>query len=103
MANVPIPPIDDVAVSAVKPVRLSPAVWALGLTSLFMDISSEMIHSLLAGIHWSSVSARPPPTWAPSKALPRPPRASSRYFSGALSDYFGRRKPLALWVMGWRH
>jgi hypothetical protein len=27
--------------------RLPSAVWALGLTSLFMDISSEMVHSIL--------------------------------------------------------
>ena len=26
---------------------IPPTVWALGLVSLFMDISSEMIHSLL--------------------------------------------------------
>ena len=27
--------------------RLPRAVWALGLVSLFMDVSSEMIHALL--------------------------------------------------------
>ena len=47
MTDVRIRPADGVAASAVKQVRLSTAVWALGLTSLFMDISSEMIHSLL--------------------------------------------------------
>mgnify|MGYP003347041025 CR=1 FL=1 len=27
--------------------RIPAAIWALGLVSMFMDISSEMIHSLL--------------------------------------------------------
>lgn len=29
--------------------RLPAAIWALGFVSLLMDISSEMIHSLLPG------------------------------------------------------
>ena len=27
--------------------RLPPSIWALGFVSLLMDVSSEMIHSLL--------------------------------------------------------
>ena len=38
---------DAVASPVLATSRLSTAVWALGLTSLFMDISSEMIHALL--------------------------------------------------------
>lgn len=34
--------------------RLPGSIWALGLTSMFMDVSSELVHSLLP-IYMSSV------------------------------------------------
>lgn len=36
-------------VGAVRPLHraLPPSIWALGLGSLFMDMSSELVHSLL--------------------------------------------------------
>jgi len=102
MTDVPIPPADGVATSPVKPARLSAAVWALGLTSLFMDISSEMIHSLLpvvlvVGLGTSTAYL------GVIEGVAEATTCIVKVFSGALSDYFGRRKPLALWAMGWRH
>jgi MFS family permease len=84
-----------VTASAVQPVRLSTAVWALGLTSLFMDISSEMIHSLLpvflvVGLGTSAVYL------GVIEGVAEATACIVKVFSGALSDYFGRRKPLAL-------
>ena len=95
MTDVPIPPADGVATSAVKPARLSTAVWALGLTSLFMDISSEMIHSLLpvvlvVGLGTSTAYL------GVIEGVAEATTCIVKVFSGALSDYFGRRKPLAL-------
>jgi MFS family permease len=95
MTDVPIPPADGVATSAVKPARLSTAVWALGLTSLFMDISSEMIHSLLpvvlvVGLGTSAAYL------GVIEGVAEATTCIVKVFSGALSDYFGRRKPLAL-------
>jgi MFS family permease len=95
MTDVPIPPADEVATSAVKPARLSTAVWALGLTSLFMDISSEMIHSLLpvflvVGLGTSTAYL------GVIEGVAEATASIVKVFSGALSDYFGRRKPLAL-------
>ena len=96
MTDVPIPPVlMGVATSAVKPVRLSSAVWALGLTSLFMDISSEMIHSLLPVVLVVGLGT----STAYLGAIEGVAEATTcivKVFSGALSDYFGRRKPLAL-------
>ncbi|MDB6008433.1 MAG: transporter [Gammaproteobacteria bacterium] len=95
MTDVPIPPADGVATSAVKPARLSTAVWALGLTSLFMDISSEMIHSLLPVVLVVGLGT----TAAYLGVIEGVAEATTcivKVFSGALSDYFGRRKPLAL-------
>ena len=95
MPNLPIRPADGVAASALKPVRLSTAVWALGLTSLFMDISSEMIHSLLpvflvVGLGTSAAYL------GLIEGVAEATACIVKVFSGALSDYFGRRKPLAL-------
>jgi len=77
------------------PVRLSTAVWALGLTSLFMDISSEMIHSVLpvvlvVGLGTSAAYL------GIIEGVAEATACIVKVFSGALSDYFGRRKPLAL-------
>jgi MFS family permease len=79
----------------VAPSRLSSAVWALGLTSLFMDISSEMIHSLLpvflvVGLGTSVAYL------GLIEGVAEATACIVKVFSGALSDYFGRRKPLAL-------
>ena len=88
-------PIAAAATSATPPLRLSGAVWALGLTSLFMDISSEMIHSLLpivlvVGLGTSGAYL------GLIEGVAEATACIVKVFSGALSDYFGRRKPLAL-------
>src|SRR5947207_12156516 len=95
MNNLPSPPAERVTAAAVEPVRLSTAVWALGLTSLFMDISSEMIHSLLpvflvVGLGTSVAYV------GVIEGVAEATACIVKVFSGALSDYFGRRKPLAL-------
>jgi len=71
------------------------AVWALGFTSMLMDISSEMIHSLLpmflAGtLGVSALGIGLIEGLAESTAL------VVKVFSGALSDWLGRRKGLAM-------
>jgi MFS family permease len=70
-------------------------VWALGFVSLLMDISSEMIHSLLplflvGTLGVSVLAVGVIEGVAESTAL------VVKVFSGALSDWFGRRKPLAV-------
>jgi MFS family permease len=95
MTDVPIPRADSATTSSTPPARLSGAVWALGLTSLFMDISSEMIHSLLpivlvVGLGTSGAYL------GLIEGVAEATACIVKVFSGALSDYFGRRKPLAL-------
>ena len=82
--------------STVQPttLRIPPAVWALGFVSLLMDVSSEMIHGLLpvflvAGLGASALAVGLIEGAAEATAL------IVKVFSGALSDYVGRRKPLA--------
>jgi MFS family permease len=67
----------------------------LGLVSLLMDVSSEMIHSLLplfmvTALGASALSVGIVEGLAESTAL------IVKVFSGTLSDWLGRRKPLAL-------
>ena len=66
-------------------------VWVLGLVSMLMDISSEMIHSLLPLFMVTILGASATVVGliegsAESLAL------VVKVFSGALSDYLGRRK-----------
>ena len=75
--------------------RVPAPVWVLGFVSLLMDISSEMIHSLLpvfmvTGLNASAFAVGIVEGVAEATAL------IVRVFSGALSDYIGRRKPLAV-------
>ena len=75
--------------------KLPPAIWALGFVSLLMDVSSELIHSLLpvflvTGLGVSMLSVGLIEGVAEATAL------IVKVFSGALSDYWGRRKPLAV-------
>lgn len=77
------------------PQRLPAAIWALGFVSLMMDISSEMIHSLLPVF---MVTVLGTSVWAVGliEGAAEATALIVKVFSGALSDYWGRRKPLAL-------
>ena len=74
---------------------IPPAIWVLGCVSLLMDISSEMIHSLLplflvSGLGASALAIGLIEGVAEATAL------IVKVFSGVLSDWVGRRKELAL-------
>ncbi|MDZ7591775.1 MAG: MFS transporter [Rubrivivax sp.] len=84
---------------AASPARVRAAlpagVWVLGFVSLLMDISSEMVHSLLplflvGSLGVSVLALGVIEGIAESTAL------ISKVFSGALSDYLGQRKGLAV-------
>ncbi|MCX8099617.1 MAG: MFS transporter [Geminicoccaceae bacterium] len=70
-------------------------VWALGLTSLFMDFSSELIHSLLPIFLVVTLGASPL-LLGLLEGVAEATASFAKLFSGALSDRMGRRKPLAL-------
>jgi MFS family permease len=75
--------------------RIPPAIWALGFVSLLMDVSSELIHSLLPVflVHTLGASAL---TLGLIEGAAEATALIARVFSGVLSDVFGRRKPLAV-------
>ncbi len=75
--------------------QIPKGVWALGFVSLLMDISSEMVHSLLPMFMVTTLGASAFTVGliegaAESTAL------MVKVFSGALSDYLGKRKGLAV-------
>jgi len=75
--------------------RIPSAVWALGCVSLLMDVSSEMIHSLLPVFLVSGLGASAL-TLGLIEGAGEATGLVVRAFSGALSDFWGRRKPLAV-------
>jgi len=77
------------------PRNLPAGIWALGFVSLLMDISSELIHSLLPvflvtalGVSMLTVGLIEGAAEATALIV--------KVFSGALSDWWGKRKPLAV-------
>src|SRR6478609_11427231 len=75
--------------------KIPRGVWALGLVSLFMDVSSEMIHALLP-IYLVSVLGTSTLTVGLIEGIAEATAAITKVFSGAVSDWLGRRKLLAL-------
>lgn len=70
-------------------------VWALGFVSLFMDTSSELVHSLMP-IFLVGVLGASALTVGLISGLAEAVVSITKLFSGGLSDWFGRRKPLIL-------
>ncbi len=71
------------------------AVWALGLTSLFMDISSELIHGLLPLFLVLNLGASAA-VLGLVEGIAEATAQITRVFSGWLSDRLGKRKALAV-------
>lgn len=85
----------DPVSTPLRRIALPGAVWALGFVSLLMDVSSELIHALLpvfvvgtlgVGASWLGLI----------EGVAEATACIVKVFSGALSDRWGKRKPLAL-------
>jgi len=81
------------AAPAIRP-RIPATIWALGFVSLFTDMGSEMVHSLLpvllTGLGASALTIGLIEGSAEALVL------VTKVFSGYISDAIGRRKPLVL-------
>jgi MFS family permease len=75
--------------------RIPQAVVALGFVSLFMDLSSEMIHGLLP-FFLVSVLKTSALTFGVIEGVAEASTAITKLFSGVVSDWWGKRKPLIL-------
>ena len=76
-------------------VSIPRGVWALGFVSMFMDVSSEVIHSLLP-IFLVSVLQTSVTAVGFLEGISEGAVLVTKMFSGALSDWLGKRKGLAL-------
>jgi MFS family permease len=75
--------------------RMPAGVWVLGFVSLLMDVSSEMIHSLLPLFMVATLGASALVVGL-IEGLAEATALIVKVFSGALSDYLGKRKGLAV-------
>jgi MFS family permease len=75
--------------------KIPVGVWILGVVSMLMDVSSEMIHSLLPMFMVTVLGATAVEVGF-IEGLAESTALVVKIFSGALSDYLGRRKTLAV-------
>ena len=75
--------------------RIPGTIWALGFVSLFMDLSSELVHSLLPVFLVTTLGASAL-TVGVIEGIAESTAMLVKIFSGAISDFMGRRKGLLL-------
>ena len=71
------------------------SIWALGFVSLFMDVSSELVHSLLP-VYMATVLGASMATIGIIEGVAEAAASITKVFSGWISDALGKRKLLAL-------
>lgn len=74
--------------------RVPRGVWALGFVSMLMDVSSEMIHALLP-VYLVAVMGTSVLAVGVIEGVAEATAAVTKVFSGAISDWLGKRKLLA--------
>jgi len=75
--------------------KIPRSVWALGFVSMFMDISSEMIHALLP-LYMVTVLGTSVVAVGVIEGIAEATASITKVFSGALSDRLGKRKLLTV-------
>ncbi|APG84944.1 MFS-type transporter [Sinorhizobium americanum CCGM7] len=83
------------AIEAMSRRTIPAGVWALGFVSMLMDISSEMIHALLP-LYMITVLGTSTLVVGLIEGIAEATASITKVFSGALSDWLGRRKFLAV-------
>src|SRR5258705_5662607 len=74
--------------------KIPRGVWVLGFVSMLMDVSSEMIHALLR-VCLVTVLGTSMMTVGFIEGVAEATASITKIFSGALSDWLGKRKLLA--------
>ena len=69
------------------------SIWVLGVGSMFMDTSSELVHSLLP-VFMSTILGASMVAIGVIEGIAEATASIMKVFSGALSDYFRKRKVL---------
>jgi MFS family permease len=86
---------DSAKTRSYRPGEMPRAVWALGFVSLLMDTSSEIIHALLP-VYLVQVLGASMLTVGFIEGIAEATASITKVFSGAISDWLGRRKSLAV-------
>jgi len=89
MTATPKPRLDSATLRAIPA-----GIWALGFVSMLMDVSSEMIHALLP-IYLVTVLGASATTVGAIEGIAEATASVTKVFSGAISDWIGKRKLLA--------
>ena len=84
----------NAAVAPTQPGGIPAGIWALGFVSMLMDISSELIHALLP-VYMVAVLGTSTLAVGIIEGIAEATASITKVFSGALSDYLGKRKMLA--------
>ncbi|MDX1812281.1 MAG: MFS transporter [Gammaproteobacteria bacterium] len=79
--------------------KLPIGIWGLGFVSLLMDVSSELVHSLLP-LYMASVLGASMLTIGLIEGIAEATAAITKVFSGVISDAIGKRKPLLIFGYG---
>ncbi|WP_155311207.1 MFS transporter [Desulfosarcina ovata] len=95
MASLQFNPPKSTAIAKGIDRKLPGGIWVLGFVSMFMDISSELVHSLLP-ISMATILGASMVTIGIVEGVAEGTAAITKIFSGAISDYFGKRKFLAV-------
>jgi MFS family permease len=74
---------------------LPAGIWAIGFVSLLMDMSSELVHSLIP-VFMVTVLGASVATVGWVEGIAEATASITKIFSGALSDYLGKRKFLTV-------
>lgn len=80
-------------------IQIPSGIWVLGFVSMLMDISSEMIHSLLP-MFMVTVLGTSMVTVGLIEGIAESSALIVKVFSGVLSDYLGKRKEIVLFGYG---
>ena len=88
--------MQDKSISGFSGLReIPPGVWTLGFVSLLMDVSSEIIHGLLP-VYLVTVLGASMLTVGLIEGIAEATASIMKVFSGALSDWLGKRKILTV-------
>ena len=86
--------IGEARTRSALPGGIPTGIWVLGFVSMLMDISSEMIHALLP-VYMVTVLGTSALTVGIIEGIAEATASITKVFSGALSDWLGKRKFLA--------
>ena len=84
----------EIPAASSGPRAIPKSVWALGFVSMFMDISSEIVHALLP-VYMATVLGATALQIGLIEGIAEATASITKVFSGAISDRFGKRKLLA--------